>query len=164
MAVHLLLLKTSCFVRILLLCLCRIGKKITCLVKSKPDKQEVSRTVILSPMVSFLWSTILASVQQLQLLLANVVGWIEYDYVFCRQQMVVGPSHAYKSCSCFWSIFKVHLVAEETRSLQKIFKTSPLLVLIFRSERVSFLKKVNPRPFSLIFGHFQTNVIILTTN
>ena len=43
------------FVWIHLLCLCWISNSFTCLVKSKPFKQEVSYTVILPPMVSVLW-------------------------------------------------------------------------------------------------------------
>ena len=38
-------------------CLCSIDNSFTCLVKSKPVKQEVSCTVILPPMASFLWLT-----------------------------------------------------------------------------------------------------------
>ena len=45
----------ACFVLIQLLYWCWISISFTCLVKSKPVKQEVSRTVTLSPMISVLW-------------------------------------------------------------------------------------------------------------
>ena len=48
------------FVLIEVLCYCWISNSFTCLVKSKPVKQEVSRTVILFPMVTVLWSILKA--------------------------------------------------------------------------------------------------------
>ena len=87
------------FIWIQLLGLCWINNQFTCLVESKPVKQEVSHTVILPYMVSVLWSHPLKRVHFQKAKLGQVEQQQRHHRQQQKQQLRPRSVGAWSGCS-----------------------------------------------------------------